>query len=224
LAGVILAAALALPAAHSAPPPSPAQAVAAGTLLVLNVRQETVSQGTGFAIDSRRTVVTNNHVIRQPGKLYVAAPGGHLIPARLLTADARLDLALLRATAPVPKLAPGDARDVHVGEAVAAAGYPRQLSRDRLFAHLRPVTTTGVIAGLKDRGREIDGRPLVLLRTTAAVQPGNSGGPLYRRKTGEVIGVMVSGLAINKRLTSVTFAIPINEVYGLQSRHTEIRR
>ena len=216
-----------LGATTAAPPATPEPRAAApqrqvedGVLLVVKLREESVTQGTGFAIDEQGTVVTNSHVVSGVGEVYVIARGREPVACKTVVVDELLDLAILQARGKVPALHAGDARSVRVGERVATTGYPRQLSRSLLGRRARPVTTTGVVQGVHDRGVQIEGRQLVLLRTTAAVEPGNSGGPLYRLETGEVIGVMVSGLAVNKRLTGITFAIPINEVYGLQRRHS----
>jgi len=218
---IALAMAIALSVRPVLPAPedaNPVRQVEDGTLLVLNVDDDTIAQGTAFAIDAEGTVVTNYHVARSGGAVYVAPPDGAMIPCTRVAVAPELDLAILKASAPVPFLRAGDARQVRAGERVATTGYPRRLSRGLDDGVGRPVTTHGVVQGVRERGVEIEGRPLVLLRTTARVEPGNSGGPLFRPDTGEVIGVMAAGLAINKRLTGVTFAIPINEVYGLQRR------
>ena len=177
------------------------------------------AQGTGFVIDPEGHVVTNQHVIEGAEKIEVDFPAGLKAWAELVGTDPDSDLALLKVDAPAEVIVPltlGDSDAVRVGDLVVAIGNPFGLSG---------TMTLGVISAI---GRTLDSERSApggdsffaagdILQTDAALNPGNSGGPLLNL-AGEVVGVnrairtetfTVSGDAAS---SGVGFAIPINIV------------
>ncbi len=175
------------------------------------------SLGTGFVIDSKGIILTNNHVIEGADEVRVTfteSPDEKPTPAEIVGRDPDLDIALLkvrtdRALVPLPL---GDSEALHVGEYVAAVGNP--FGQGHSFSH-------GIISA---KGRPAPDFPLAsYLQTDAPINPGNSGGPLINLK-GEVIGI---NNAIDARAQGIGFAIPINVVKSilpqLQSKGTVAR-
>jgi 2-alkenal reductase len=176
------------------------------------------AQGTGFVIDSDGHIITNQHVIDGATKIEVDFPAGLKTWATLLGTDPDSDLALLDVDVPAGVTVPlelGDSDSVHVGDFVVAIGNPFGLSG---------TMTMGVLSAI---GRTLDSERAApggdfftaggILQTDAALNPGNSGGPLLNLN-GQVIGVnrairtdtfTVAGDAAN---SGVGFAIPINIV------------
>ncbi len=177
------------------------------------------AQGTGFVIDGEGHIITNQHVIEGADKIEVDFPAGLKTWADLVGTDPDSDLALLDVNVPQDIVVPldlGDSDSVHVGDLVVAIGNPFGLSG---------TMTMGVISAI---GRTLDSERAApggdsfftagdILQTDAALNPGNSGGPLLNLR-GEVIGVnrairtetfTVSGDAAS---SGVGFAIPINIV------------
>lgn len=173
------------------------------------------SAGSGFIIDQSGIVLTNQHVVGNMGEnqtitVVVDAPGlNREYEAEIIGADASLDLAVLRIKNEenhiFPTLPLGDSDAARVGEWTIAIGNP--YGRD--FEH---TVTVGVLSA---KGREISiydtdtGRPKQyrnLMQTDAAINRGNSGGPLLNIK-GEVIGI---NTAVHAQAQGIGFAIPIN--------------
>jgi 2-alkenal reductase len=165
-----------------------------------------VGTGSGFVWDRAGHLVTNNHVVAQASEIGVVLGGEQPVPARLVGAAPWADLAVLRLADPPDDLQPipiGTSSDLAVGQSVYAIGNPFGLSRS---------LTTGVISALDRRlptapGREAAG----VIQTDAAVNPGNSGGPLVD-SSGRLIGVNTAILAPTGSFTGVSFAIPVDTV------------
>jgi S1-C subfamily serine protease len=163
-----------------------------------------VGTGSGFVWDKAGHIVTNNHVVAQAAEIGVVLGGEQPLPARLVGTAPWVDLAVLRLTDPPDDLQPipiGTSSDLAVGQYVYAIGNPFGLSRS---------LTTGVISALDRRlptapGREAAG----VIQTDAAVNPGNSGGPLVD-SSGRLIGVNTAILAPTGSFTGVSFAIPVD--------------
>lgn len=168
-------------------------------------------EGSGIIISEDGLVITNNHVIEGSTTITVTLPGGKEVPAKLIGADQRSDLAVLKIDKSnfiVASL--GDSSKVQTGELVVAIGNP-------LGNELAGSITVGVISAV---GRSIDigGRRLNLLQTDAAINPGNSGGALVNSR-GEIIGINTiktifagtdsNGVPISAE--GIGFAIPIND-------------
>jgi S1-C subfamily serine protease len=165
-----------------------------------------VGTGSGFVWDRAGHIVTNNHVIAQAAEIGVVLGGEQPLPARLVGTAPWADLAVLKLADPPDDLQPipiGTSSDLAVGQSVYAIGNPFGLSRS---------LTTGVISALDRRlptapGREAAG----VIQTDAAVNPGNSGGPLVD-SSGRLIGVNTAILAPTGSFTGVSFAIPVDTV------------
>ena len=177
------------------------------------------AQGSGFVIDRDGHIVTNQHVVEGAAAIEVDFTSGRKAWAELLGTDLDSDLALLQVGVPAEELTPldlGDSDEIRVGDLVVAIGNPFGLTG---------TLTLGVVSAI---GRTLDSQRTTpggagfytagdILQTDAALNPGNSGGPLLNLH-GEVIGVnrairteafTVSGDAAN---SGVGFAIPINIV------------
>jgi S1-C subfamily serine protease len=164
-----------------------------------------VVTGSGFIISTDGLVLTNAHVVFRHQAITVTLDDGRTSPARLLGADAILDLAVLRLPPPAkapefPTLALGNSDAIRVGEDVMAIGNP--LGLDQTLTH-------GVISGVDQFLAEPPvGLPVTLLQTDAAINPGNSGGPVLNR-CGEVIGITTAAIT---EAENIGFAVPINTV------------
>lgn len=167
-------------------------------------RQEVEGTGSGFIIDQNGYIVTNNHVVENADKLEVSLADGRKVPATLIGRDPQTDLAVIKISAPnltVAKL--GDSTQLKVGELAVAIGNPMGLEFSR-------TVTAGVISAL-NRTLQIDDRKFNMIQTDAAINYGNSGGPLVNAK-GEVIGINTAKLNVpGKDVEGMGFAIPISE-------------
>jgi serine protease Do len=155
--------------------------------------------GTGFVIDAEGFVVTNDHVIRGADRIRVRLTDGRERRAMVYGTDPATDLALLKIEADqLPVLALGDSDEVRVGDAVIAIGNPLDYEHS---------VTAGIVSA---KGRKVyNNEPFEdFLQTDAAINRGNSGGPLLNQ-TGEVIGV---NTVIRVDGSGISFAVPSNVV------------
>ena len=153
--------------------------------------------GTGFIIDSDGSILTNNHVIDRAGRITVKLSDGRSLHAHLVGADPDTDIALIKVDGePRLPVAPlGDSSTLRMGEWVCAIGNPLGYEHS---------VTVGVVSFL---GRKLFDASLDnYIQTDAAINFGNSGGPLINAR-GEVIGI---NAAISSRASSIGFAVPIN--------------
>jgi Do/DeqQ family serine protease len=155
------------------------------------------SLGSGFIIDRKGHILTNDHVIEDAEEIRVRTWSGRESEAKVVGRDPKTDLAIIKVPASrdlVPVVL-GDSDRVAIGDWVAAIGNPFGLSH---------TMTVGVVSakGRKSRAGEMYN----LIQTDATINPGNSGGPLLSLK-GEVIGVNTSIAVLGK---GIGFAIPIN--------------
>jgi len=153
--------------------------------------------GSGFIIDADGSILTNNHVVDRAERITVKLSDGRTMRARLVGADPDTDIALIKVDGqsglPVAPL--GDSATLRMGEWVCAIGNPLG------YEH---TVTVGVISYL---GRKLFDMSLDnYIQTDAAINFGNSGGPLINAR-GEVIGI---NAAISSRASSIGFAVPIN--------------
>jgi serine protease Do len=159
---------------------------------------KTRSLGSGFIIDPKGYVVTNNHVVAGAEKIKVILVGGKEYKATVKGRDPKTDLALIRIVNPPPNLPYlqfGDSDAIQVGDWVMAVGNPFGLGH---------TVTQGIISA---KGRVIGAGPYDnFLQTDASINPGNSGGPLLNLK-GEVIGINTAILATGQ---GIGFATPSN--------------
>ena len=136
-------------------------------------------QGSGFVIDPEGVIVTNNHVIEGASEIIIDFNDGSKLNAELVGTDAKTDLAVLRVKAdkPLPYVKLGSSDDARVGDWVMVIGNPFGLNSS---------VSVGIISA---RNRDIQSGPYDnYIQTDAAINQGNSGGPLFD-KNGDVIGV-----------------------------------
>jgi serine protease Do len=156
--------------------------------------------GSGFIITDNGYIVTNHHVIAGARTMSVVLDSGESYVASLVGSDSANDLAVLKIDGknlPVVKL--GYSADLQVGELAVAIGNP--------LGKLSGTVTAGIISAL-DRKVVIDGQPLYLLQTDAAINAGNSGGALFN-SYGEVIGINTAKNT-GAGVEGLGFAIPID--------------
>ncbi|MCP5418892.1 MAG: DegQ family serine endoprotease [Gammaproteobacteria bacterium] len=157
------------------------------------------SVGSGFIISVDGYVLTNSHVVEDTDTIMVGLSDRRELTARVIGSDKRSDLALLKVEAqdlPVVKI--GDSSTLKVGQWVLAIGSP--------FG-FESTATQGIISAL---GRSLPSDNYIpFIQTDAAVNPGNSGGPLFNL-TGEVIGINSQIYSRTGGYQGVSFAIPIN--------------
>ncbi|HEV7576142.1 MAG TPA: Do family serine endopeptidase [Caldimonas sp.] len=155
--------------------------------------------GSGFIISSDGLILTNAHVVREAKDVTVKLSDRREYTAKVLGFDTATDIAVLRVDAkdlPVVRL--GDPRSLEVGDPVLAIGAPYGLEQ---------TATSGIVSA---KGRSLPGDAVVpFIQTDAAVNPGNSGGPLFDG-TGSVVGINSQIYSRSGGFQGVSFAIPIN--------------
>ena len=168
---------------------------------------ETASSGSGFIISKDGYVVTNYHVVEGATTLKVITWDAQEYNAKLIGGDAGNDLAVLKIEGedfPYVKL--GSSETMVVGDRVAAIGNP--------LGELTSTLTVGYISAT-DRAVNTDGTYINMLQTDAAINSGNSGGPLFNMK-GEVIGITTAKYSGTSNsgatIEGIGFAIPIDDV------------
>jgi S1-C subfamily serine protease len=172
--------------------------------------EQTQSLGSGFVIDKSGHILTNAHVVVGASKVDIGFSNGSSYPATVVGFDRSTDVAVLKVDVPQDALTPlplGDSSKVQVGEPVVAIGNP--LGEDR-------TVTAGIVSAVQrdisslEPGIQIPGA----IQTDAAINHGNSGGPLINNR-GEVIGINSQILSDNPSnpesgSIGIGFAIPIN--------------
>ena len=164
--------------------------------------RRTTSLGSGFIVDASGIVVTNNHVIEGANEITVILTDGRKLKAELLGKDAKVDVAVLKVTSDKPlKAVPfGDSEKMRVGDPVMAVGNPFGLGG---------TVTSGIVSA---RNRNIDSGPYDdYIQTDAAINKGNSGGPLFDMD-GEVIGINTAILSPSGGSIGIGFATPADTV------------
>ncbi len=159
------------------------------------------SSGSGFFISSSGEVLTNNHVVEDADKLQIELADGVRYDVTVVGRDEATDVALLKVTKPDREfsvLALGNAESLRVGEWVMAVGNPLNMDH---------TVTVGVVSAKGRRlGLAQDSSFENFIQTDAAINFGNSGGPLVNLR-GEVVGI---NTAINARGQNLGFAVPVN--------------
>lgn len=155
--------------------------------------------GSGFIIDKKGYIITNAHVVGDANKITVHLADRRELPAELVGMDEKTDVAVLKIDAdklPIVKIA--DIKNLKVGQWVMAVGSPFGLDY---------TATQGIISSL---GRNLPNDNFTpFIQTDAAVNPGNSGGPLFNTD-GEVIGINSQIYTSTGSYAGVSFAIPID--------------
>ena len=154
--------------------------------------------GTGFIIDPSGIIVTNFHVAGKADSITVTLSDGRKLPAKLLGGDEKTDLAVLKVTSdkPLPSVEVRRCQQGRVGQPVMAVGNPFGLGG---------TVTTGIVSA---RGRDIQSGPFDdYIQTDAAINRGNSGGPLFDMD-GNVIGINTAIFSPTGGSIGLGFAIP----------------
>jgi serine protease Do len=158
--------------------------------------------GSGFIIDADGFIITNHHLVDGAERIVVSLADGRAFRATLVGADPAIDIALLKIpkAADLPVAPLGDSDALRVGEWVCAIGNP--------LGYVHSVTV-GVVSFI---GRKLFDRSLDdYIQTDAAINFGNSGGPLINAR-GEVVGI---NSAISSRANNIGFAVPINQARAI---------
>ena len=165
-------------------------------------RREMRGIGTGMVIDGEGHLVTNNHVVDGATKITVKMASGEEFEAKIVGADPKTDLAVIRIKPPpnLPYLKFGNSDTLRVGEWVVAIGNPRGLEQ---------TVTAGIISAKHRTGISDPSSYQDFIQTDAAINPGNSGGPLLNL-AGEVIGVNAAIVSESGGFEGIGFAIPSN--------------
>jgi len=163
-----------------------------------------VGVGSGFIVDESGYVLTNHHVIADATSIKVTLTTGSSYAATVVDADANRDLALLKLVSPrmdFPKIGLGTASDTTVGEEVMAVGYPLGLELTG------PVSfTRGIVSAIRNIGG------LDYIQTDAALNPGNSGGPLVDQQ-GMLVGMCTASVTDpTVNVQGLGLAIPVADV------------
>ena len=162
-----------------------------------NSKRKSLGFGSGFVVEAGGLIVTNQHVIEDSRNIMVRFYDGSEYPAELLGADPETDLALMKVKPKLrlEKVSLGDSDHLRVGDWVMAVGNPYNYEHS---------VTVGVVSA---KDRKIDENPYEsYVQTDAAINFGNSGGPLFNAN-GEVVAITT---AISTRGRNIGFAIPIN--------------
>ena len=168
--------------------------------------RKTNSLGSGFIVDTAGIAVTNNHVIADADEINIIMNDGTKIKATLVGVDKKTDLAVLKFTPPAKPLVAvkfGDSDKLRLGEWVIAIGNPFSLGG---------TVTAGIVSA---RNRDINSGPYdSYIQTDAAINRGNSGGPLFNLD-GEVIGVNTLIISPSGGSIGIGFAVPSKTVVGV---------
>jgi serine protease Do len=171
--------------------------------------------GSGVIIDKRGYILTNEHVVSEANEIEVTLSDGRKFKGTVKGSDPRSDLAVIKIDAdnlPIAKL--GDSEKVKVGEWVVAVGNPFGF----VMSNPQPTITAGIVSALH-RSFSYTGLDQVkyygdLIQTDAAINKGNSGGPLVNLK-GEIIGINALIYSTTGGYQGIGFAIPINRAKNI---------
>ncbi len=169
-----------------------------------------VSAGSGFVLTEDGYVVTNHHVIDGATTITVVFHDETEYEAKLIGSDASNDIALL-------KIEAKELRPVKIGSSDTLAVGSQVVAIGNALGELTSTLTVGYISG-KDRDITTDGTIINMLQTDAAINSGNSGGPLFNMK-GEVVGITTAkysgATSSGASIEGICFAIPMDDVIGM---------
>ncbi len=163
------------------------------------------SLGSGFVIDPSGYIVTNNHVIEGADDIEINFANGSKLKAKLIGTDTKTDLSVLKVEPkqPLKSVKFGDSSTMRIGDWVMAIGNPFGFGGS---------VTVGIISG---RGRNINAGPYDnFIQTDAAINKGNSGGPLFNMK-GEVIGINTAIISPSGGSIGIGFSVPSELASGV---------
>ena len=199
---------------------TPSQVYAANVSSVVLITNKVISAqgsvsssgGSGFIVSKDGYIITNHHVVDGGGSITVITTDGTEYAATLVGSDDANDVALLKVNAlNLRPVTLGSSADLMVGDQVAAIGNP-----------LGELTSTMTVGYISAKGRDIttDGFAINMLQTDAAINSGNSGGPLFNMR-GEVVGITTAKYSGNSAsgasIEGIGFAIPIDDVLDILS-------
>ena len=170
-----------------------------------------ISTGSGFVLTEDGYVVTNHHVVEKATSVTVTMHDGKEYPAKVIGSDATNDVALLKIEEEVwlQAVTVGSSDALKVGDQVIAIGNP--------LGELTSTLTVGYVSA-KERDVTTDGTTINMIQTDAAINSGNSGGPLFNSR-GEVIGITTAKYSGSSNsgasIEGIGFAIPIDDVMPL---------
>lgn len=182
---------------ESTPGPAPGQMLAAAGL------------GSGVLIDPAGKVLTAAHVVQAANEVAVEFPNGEIIKARVVASAPRADISLLQLEQPPAQpvaVSLGNSDNVEVGDQIFVVGAPLGISHTLTVGHI----------SAKRRGASLYGgfSPAELLQTDAAINQGNSGGPMFNMQ-GEVVGVVSHMISPTGSYAGLGFAVASNTVTQL---------
>jgi putative serine protease PepD len=174
--------------------------------------QQSQAQGSGWVYDTSGHIVTNDHVVANATSISVMFSDGSKYSAKVVGTDASTDLAVLKVNAPSSKLHPltvGDSSKLAVGDGVVAIGAPFGLDE---------TVTTGIVSAL-DRDISSTNNFTIsgAIQTDAAINHGNSGGPLLNM-SGQVVGITTQIESDSGGNEGVGFAVPSNTISTVASK------
>ena len=164
-------------------------------------------QGSGFIISADGLILTNAHVVREAKEVTVKLSDRREYAAKVLGADPTTDIAVLKISAKdLPTVRLGNPKQLEVGDPVMAVGAPFGFEQ---------TATQGIVSA---KGRSLPGDSVVpFIQTDAAVNPGNSGGPLFDG-TGAVVGINAQIYSQSGGYQGLSFAIPIDVALKVKTR------
>ena len=170
------------------------------------------STGSGFILTENGYVVTNAHVVEGATDITITTVDGKELKANLVGSDATNDVAVVKVEAEgLPAVTIGSSEALIVGDQVVAIGNP--------LGELTSTMTVGYVSG-KNRDVTTEGNTINMIQTDAAINSGNSGGPLFNMK-GEVVGITTAkysgSSSSGASIEGIGFAIPIDDVIGMVS-------
>jgi serine protease Do len=161
-------------------------------------RELVFGAGSGFIVSPDGVILTNAHVVRDADEVTVKLQDRREYRAKVLGSDPKTDVAVLKIDAKnLPVVPVGNSRNLQVGEWVLAIGSPYGLDSS---------VTAGVVSA---KGRSLPGDQVPFIQTDVAVNPGNSGGPLFNTR-GEVVGINSQIYSQTGGYQGLSFAIPID--------------
>ena len=177
---------------------------------------ERKGQGSGFIISPDGLILTNHHVVDGADEIKVHLTDDREFNAKVIGSDAKTDVAVIKIDGKdLPCVKLGNSKDVKVGEWVAAIGAPFGLEN---------TVTSGIVSA---KSRKLPSDQFVpFIQTDAAVNPGNSGGPLFNMK-GEVIGINSQIFSTSGGFMGLSFAVPIDLALQIKDelvKHGKVNR
>jgi len=179
------------------------------------------ARGSGFIVSQDGDILTAAHVVEGTTQPQVSFVDGRRRPATIVVSDERHDVALLHIDEDgLPALYMASTGSLPIGTEVAVLGYPLNISMEAMgFRGLTPTLAQGIIAARQTVKPTPLSRPMSVLQIDANLNPGHSGGPVFIRSTGEVVGI--ANAAIQDLLggnTDICFAVPIDVAWDAIAR------